>query len=224
VSSTENRAPSEGEGLPRLPHGRHGLPREFVVRNQRERLEAGIIASVAERGYHHTTIVDIAAASGISKRTFYDYFADKEACFLATYEMVAEFLLGAMDEEGAAEKGWAARVRAELEALLAVFAANPDLARFMLAAPPAAGGKIAERYYGFLDELIGRLVAGRPGNTRRPTEAAEHGIAGGFAGLIVERVSSADGEDLTELLPDLLELVLTPYLGRERAIKQARRG
>lgn len=221
MSDAENRSGSADEGLRRLPPGRHGLPREFVIQNQRERLAAAMIATVAERGYHATTIAHIAELAGISRRTFYGYFSDKEACFSDTYEMVAEFLLGAMAEEGESEKRWAPRVRAELAALLAVFAANPDLARFALAAPPAAGGEIAAKYRSFLDRLLAALTEGRPGNTRRPSEAAEHGVAGGTAALIVDKVAAGEGEQLTELVPDLVELVLTPYLGRKRAVKEA---
>ncbi len=78
--------------LARLPPGRHGLPRDFVVQNQRDRLTAGMIAVVAERGYHAATITGIAAAAGVSRRTFYAYFDSKEACYLATYDTIVEHL------------------------------------------------------------------------------------------------------------------------------------
>jgi AcrR family transcriptional regulator len=212
-----------GGGLPRLRPGRHGLPREYVVQNQRERLAAGMIAAVAERGYHATTISDIAAAAGVSRRTFYGYFKTKEECFSDTFETVASYLLEAMAEHSQGERGWAAQVRARLEALLDAFAANPDLIRFALAAPPAAGGEVAARYRELLDRLLAALGEDRPKSARRPSEAAEHGIAGGLAALLVEKVSADEGERVGELLPDLVELVLTPYLGRERAVKEARR-
>jgi len=213
----------EREGLPRLPPGRHGLPREFVVRNQRERLAAGMIAAVAERGYHQTKISDIAAAAGVSRRTFYGYFKTKEACFEDTLEAVAEFLLAAMAKAAEGERGWGAEVRARLGALLEALAANPDLVRFAFAAPPAAGGMIAARRRDLLDRLLANLAEGRPKGARRPTEAAEHGIAGALAALLVEKEAAGEGEELPRLLPDLVELVLTPYLGRERAVREARR-
>jgi AcrR family transcriptional regulator len=209
--------------LPRLPPGRHGLPREFVVQNQRERLAAGMIAAIAERGYHATTISDIAAAAGVSRRTFYGYFKTKEDCFADTYESVAGFLFSAMAEAGEGERGWAAQVHARLGALLEVFAANPDLVRFTLAVPPAAGGAVAARYREVLDRLLATLAEGRPKSVRRPTEAAEHGIAGGLAALLVDRVEAGEGERLPELLPDLVELALTPYIGRDRAVAEASR-
>jgi AcrR family transcriptional regulator len=216
--------PREGSrGLPRLPPGRHGLSREFVVENQRQRLAAGMIQAVAKRGYNSATVSDIAAASGVSRRSFYGYFDSKEECFSDTYAMVADFLFGVMAEAGESERGWPARVRAELTAMLEVFAANPDLASFSLIAPSAAGGTVAERYRDFLGRLVAVLGEGRPQNARRPSEAAEHGLVGGLAGLVVEQVKAGQGKNLSALLPDLLELVLTPYLGRAKAVKEARR-
>jgi AcrR family transcriptional regulator len=223
VGESEKRAGGKG-GLPKLPPGRHGLPREFVVKNQRDRIAAGMIQAVVERGYHDTTVADIAAAAGLSRRTFYGFYKSKEVCFAATYQQVADFLFEAMAEAGAGERGWPARVRAQLGAMLEVFAANPDLVGFTLIAPPEAGGEIAAGYRSLLERLVAALVAGRPKSARRPSEGAEHGLVGGLAALVVDQVRAGEGSELPQLLPDLVELVLTPYLGRERAVAEARRG
>ena len=83
-------------GKDRLPPGRHGLPREFVAENQRERLLNGVVEAVAEHGYNATTIGAITAAAKISRRTFYEHFRDKEGCFLAAYEMIDDHVRGSM--------------------------------------------------------------------------------------------------------------------------------
>lgn len=222
VVSKPRKRSASGGGLPRLPPGRHGLPREFVVENQRQRLAAGMIQAVAEHGYHDTSITQVAAAAGISRRTFYGYFSSKEDCFLDTYEMVAEFLFSTMAEAAASERGWPAAVRARLQAMLEVFSANPDLARFTLVAPITAAGTLVDRYRALLEHLLAALAEGRPRNARRPSEAAEQGLVGGLAALVVDRVDAGEGESLVGLLPDLTELALTPYLGRERAVAAAR--
>jgi AcrR family transcriptional regulator len=223
VSEAEEKL-GEGSGpLPRLPPGRHGLPREFVAENQRQRLAAGLIAAVATLGYNETTITDIAAASGLSRRTFYVYFKTKAACFADTYEIVASYLLAELAEAGEGERSWAARVRARLAALLGAFVANPDLASFTFAAPPAAGGELSSRHDAFLDQLIDALVEGAPKSARRPSTATRQGLAGGLSALVLERVEAGEGARLAKLLPDLVELVLMPYLGRERAVAEAGR-
>src|SRR3954452_20491963 len=119
----ERARPAEelAAGADRLPAGRHGLPREVVAENQRERLLNGVVDAVAEHGYNATTIGAITEAAKISRRTFYEHFKDKEGCFLAAYEMIDTHVRGAM--LAAAERRpspWPERVRASLAALLDV--------------------------------------------------------------------------------------------------------
>ena len=223
MSGAAQSSEEAGGGLPRLPPGRHGLPREFVTQNQRDRITAGIIAAVAAGGYHEATVSQIAAAAGLSRRTFYGYYKSKEECFFAVYEMIAEHLEAEMREAAAEVRGWPRQVAAEIGALLDAYAANPDLAKFTLVAPPAAGGEIAEAYRGFLERLLTLVTEGMPKGARTPSETARFALAGGLAALIVAKVNAGEGEELGALTPDLVELVLTPYMGRERAIKEARR-
>jgi len=224
VNAESGGGSEEARWLGRLPPGRHGLPREFVVSNQRSRLAAGIIAAVAERGYHETTITEIAAAAGVSRRTFYKYFESKEDCFFDTYDLIAEHLREAAVEAGKGVEPWPERVRARLAAVLEVFAQNPDLARFVLIAPARAGSEIAERYRRAMDEARQELVGDAPAElaSREPSRAAEHALVGGGAALVVKQVEAGEGERLSELLPVLLELALTPFLGREEAARVAR--
>lgn len=209
-------------GLQRLPPGRHGLSREFVIRNQRDRLTAGMIATVAAHGYHDTTISQIAAAAGVSRRTFYSYFESKEDCFLATFGLIEEHLVEVMSEAGASINAWPAKVMAQLAVMLEELAANPDLVRFALIAPPGAGGPFLDRYRLFLEGLVAVVADERPARAKEANEGAELAMAGGLAALIVAKVSAGEGERLPDLLPELTELVLTPYIGHRRAAKEAR--
>lgn len=215
------RGSAEGGGLHRLPQGRHGLSREFVVRNQRDRITAGMIAAVAERGYHETSIADVVRAAGLSRRTFYSYFSSKEECFLATYDLVATHLLEVAEAAAATEAEWPLRVRAALAAGLDFFAANPDLARFLLIAPPRAGEQFAGRFSESAARALAQLTTGMPAGVQPPSEAVQKALAGGMAGLVSRKVEAGEGERLAELLPELVELFLTPFLGREEAARIA---
>ena len=91
AADSRNSADSATEYPPelsRLPPGRHGLPREFVVHNQRERLIAGLAEAVAENGYASTTIAHITRHAAVSRRTFYEHFNSKDECFVAAYDTV----------------------------------------------------------------------------------------------------------------------------------------
>jgi AcrR family transcriptional regulator len=208
-------------GGERLPAGRHGLPREFVAENQRERLLNGVVDAVAEHGYNATTIGAITAAAKISRRTFYEHFKDKEGCFLAAYEMVDAHVRGAMLEAGEGVSPWPERVRARLAALLSVLSRDLAVARFYLVEPLAAGGEIAARYREAM-QLLAQTIRPEQGPAEADIEVRDQVLMGGIATLIVRRLNAGQPERLPDLLPDLVELALAPYLGREEARSLAR--
>lgn len=217
-------AVTEPTGLPRLPPGRHGLPRDFVVQNQRDRIAAGMISTVAERGYHETTISQIAAAAGVSRRTFYGYYSSKEECFFATYDMVADHLRAAVRGAASEGLGWPEAVRARLAAALEFFAANPNLVRFTLVAPPRAGSEIAARYQLGVERSVAELFAPMPPapEGKVVSDAVQQSLIGGMSMLVVRKVEAGEGEQLIGLLPDVVELALTPFVGRDEAVRVAR--
>ncbi len=209
---------------PRLPAGRHGLPREFIAQNQRERIITALVDTVAERGYNATTVAHITKAAAVSRRTFYEHFADKEACFLAAYEMVADHIRDSMQVAAEAFEEWPQKVRAALGTMLSFLAGEPDLARVCMIEPVAAGGEIAAKHRASMQGFVEILKAGRPEHSgERPLpEATEATLVGGIVSLIVREINAGRTERLEELLPDLVELTLAPYLGGEEASRLAR--
>ena len=211
---------------PRLPAGRHGLPREFIAQNQRERIVTALVDTVAERGYNATTVAHITKAASVSRRTFYEHFADKEACFLAAYDMVADHIRASMRAAAESFEEWPQQVRAALATMLCFLAGEPELARLVMIEPVAAGGEIAARHRASMQGLVEILKAGRPehGGTRPLPEATEETLVGGIVSLIIREISAGRTEDLEKLLSDLVELILAPYLGLEEAERLARDG
>jgi AcrR family transcriptional regulator len=215
-----------GSTSPRLPAGRHGLPREFILQNQRERIITALVDTVAERGYNATTVAHITKAAAVSRRTFYEHFADKEACFLAAYEMVADHIRESMQVAAEAFDEWPQKVRAALATMLRFLAGEPELARVSMIEPVAAGGEIAARHRASMHGFVEILKAGRPQHSgERPLpEATEATLVGGIVSLIVREINAGRTEQLEALLPGLVELTLAPYLGGEEASRLARTG
>jgi AcrR family transcriptional regulator len=209
--------PSGGE---RLPPGRHGMPRVFVAENQRERLLDGVVEAVAEHGYNATTIASITAAAKISRRTFYEYFEGKQDCFLAAYEMIEAHVLDSMLAAPGAAEPWPDRVRVRLAALLDVFSRDAAVSRCFLIEPLAAGGDVAARYREAM-QLLAAALRPEPPPSELNMEVRDHALIGGIATLIVRRLNSGGAPRLPELLPDLVELALAPYVGRQEAKRLA---
>jgi AcrR family transcriptional regulator len=155
---TTNGAAFPSSPAARLPSGRHGLPREAVAASQRGRLLDAMAQVVAEKGYAATTVADVVERAGVSRRTFYEQFADKEACFLAAYDVglavVLDRIRGAV-ETATGPAGWRERARAGVEAFLALLASEPAFARALQVEILTAGPSALERRDGMLVVFAG---------------------------------------------------------------------
>jgi AcrR family transcriptional regulator len=214
--------------LSRLPPGRHGLPREFVIHNQRERLIAGLAEAIAENGYASTTIAHITRHAAVSRRTFYEHFSSKDECFVAAYDTVTEQLQERIDAAFSEQDEWPQAVRAGIAAMLAFLAAEPNLARLSMVESLVAGPVVVERYDAAIKNLVPYLAAGREGRSPEILEqlspTTEEALVGGVVSLVSRRILADRTAELEQLLPDLVEFVLAPYLGSTEAAAIAQAG
>lgn len=224
---------AEGVKARPLPSGRHNLPPEEVAESQRRRLLAAMAASCAEKGYAHTTVADVVSRAGVSRATFYELFDDKEACFVAAAETFMNEALTAIRASTPAEgASWPEIVAAAVSALLELMARRPEFARLGLLEAPSAGRRAYEHYRRAIDEVVARLdrsyrEAGG-GDAAEPEVAslppsAHRAAVGGAGSLLVDSLLSGRPDQLPQLLPDLLYILVLPYLGQEEALRQAER-
>src|SRR3954451_24564057 len=106
----------------KLPPGRHGLPRQFVLHNQRGRLVEAAMHVFGTRSFGEARVADVLERAAISRKTFYEQFADKEACFMAAYEAAAVRARDAVRVAARDQQQWDASLRAGIEALLGFLA------------------------------------------------------------------------------------------------------
>ena len=212
--------------LSRLPPGRHGLPRDFVVHNQRERLIAGLAEAVAEKGYGGTTIADITRHAAVSRRTFYEHFDGKDECFVAAFDTVTGQLRERVEEAFKAEDDWADGISAGIGAMLTFLASEPNLARLAMVEALVAGPVVVERYDAAVQTFLPYLNAGREGRSKavldRLSDSTEEALVGGMVSLISRRIVAGQTDELESLLPDLVEFTLAPYVGNDEAARIAR--
>ena len=204
-----------------LPSGRHGLPRSFVVENQRGRIFESLAAVSAAKGYADVTVKDVVDDAGVSRRTFYDLFADKEQCFLAAYDEIVERLFVAVDRAySTGDRPWPERLAAALHALVANYAGERDLARLAMVDVLAAGPNALARR----DATLRRFaVFFEEGQQRLPAmmamqEMLSQAVVGGLYEALYWYIAEGEAERLPELMPDLIYCALVPYLGHAGAL------
>src|ERR1700730_792139 len=158
TDSSPNR-PSPRTGRRTLPRGSQALPREQVAADQKQRLLLAMIDAMGEKGYRATTISDIVGRAGVSRKTFYEHFANKQECLLATFDVIAaDGRRRAIDAYREAEgEGLQAAVEASLRALFEATIDNPGAARLNMVEIVAAGPagverreRAVEQYRGFV--------------------------------------------------------------------------
>lgn len=198
----------------RLPRGTHGLDPSLVAASQRTRLLEATGRAVADKGYAGATIDDIVRGAGVSKKTFYEHFADKLDCFLAAYEAASDDLFEHVRAaQGSANAGWLARTRAGIHAYLRWLAAEPALARVFLIEIAAAGPKALECRERLRDRYAERTRELQVANSV-PDEIF-HAVVAGADDLVVRRLR--EGGNLLELEPILLYLQVSLLAGPEVA-------
>jgi AcrR family transcriptional regulator len=204
-----------------LPRGRHGLPREFVAQNQRERLLVAIAGSLDEHGYDGTTVSLISGRAQVSKSDFYRHFESKDDCFFAAYDDAVERLREQVLAACAGHAEWADGVCAGLAAALADLAGEPARANLLLVEGLRAGPGVYNRFQTAIESFVPYLRESAPAGTSagRPPDAADEAVVGGIASLLGRRVLAGETERLEQFFPELAEFALTPYLG----VAEARR-
>ena len=224
-------APSHASrpGSRQLPRGRHGLPRAFVVQNQRERIFDSLAAVCAEKGYPATTVEAVTVDAGVSRRTFYDLFADKEDCFISAYDLIVDRLLGAVEQAyRAGDRPWAQRLASAVRAVVELFTAEPAIARMVIVEVLGAGRRAVQHRDAALARFAAFFEAGRAAlpSAMEGQELLAQAVIGGLYEALYTYTVDGHVDQLPELLPELVYCALVPYLGHAGALAagEAERG
>jgi AcrR family transcriptional regulator len=128
-----------------LPRGRASLKEAAVLKAQRERLKAAVIAAVAELGYVDVTISDIVKRARVSRQAFYTQFPSKDACFLAAASGGIKLLMKHMataEQSGAGQLDFLEAQHRRIRAYLQAAADEPEFTRCLVVETSAAGAKV----------------------------------------------------------------------------------
>lgn len=206
-----------------IARGLPGSPVALADDDQRNRLLAATVATVAERGYAAATVAQIASEAGVSQRELALHFADKEACYLAAYDALVDWIGAEIREALARRGGWPRGVRTAVETTLSLVASDPRLARFCASEPLLAGVRALDRHRFTVARLAAALRVGREHcawGAELPSELEET-VVGGAIWSIASRAEDGEADRLSELAPELTYFLLTPYLDAAEARRLA---
>ena len=204
-----------------------------VTEVQRTRMLSATVQVVGELGYEKMSVARVTARAGVSRRTFYDLFDDREECFLEAFlESVARARV-LVCEAAAGERDWRGRVRAGLAALLEFFADEPLAGRVIVVDALKAGPAVLQRRAELVAELIAVVEGGRA-QVRGGREVAPltgEGVVGAVLAVVHARLSGQgggarsgrDARALTELVNPLMAMIVLPYLGAAAAERELAR-
>jgi AcrR family transcriptional regulator/DNA-binding MarR family transcriptional regulator len=225
-TAVANRAGVEVQRRAELP------PQDDDARNRcqltafpRERILLAAADIAASVGYAGMTVERITAAAKVSRRTFYELFADCEACFLGVFDCALSQARVLASEAYASEQNWREGIRSALACLLAAMQQRPELARVCVIEAPAAGEQVLERRALVLDELARMIDRGRRvSDAHNPAALTAESVVGGVFSVLYSRLLERDQDPLTDLLDSLMSIIVLPYLGEDAARRELSRG
>jgi AcrR family transcriptional regulator len=176
-----------------------------------------MIRVVCEVGVQDATVAQVISTAGVSRRTFYELFADRDECMLAAIEQTCAVAAKRASVACAVHDVWVDRVRAGLWALLEFFEEDPHLAHlcvvYMLQGSPrtlARRQEICNRLARLLDDA--RIDCGRD-----PSPLTAEATVGGALAVVHTRLLERSRPPLTDLLGPLMGFIVLPYLGTDAA-------
>ena len=208
----------------RLPSGRSDLPRQVIVRSQRERIVDATAAIVAEKGLAGLTIPEIARRANVSNQTFYSIYASKHEAYLGAQKVgLHQALQVTVEAHDAHSEHWPSAVAAGLRALIDYLASEPAHAHLSLVDTFAASPDAIEIRNAALHAFAAYLQPGYELAVDPPVPAiAAEAIAGGIWQVLHHYIENDSTAQLPGAAPQLVYIALTPFLGPQAAAAEAR--
>ncbi|HEY7952235.1 MAG TPA: TetR/AcrR family transcriptional regulator [Solirubrobacteraceae bacterium] len=207
-----------GSGRRGLPRGPQALPREEVVADQRRRLFEALIELVNEHGLGGVRISELVSRAGVSRRSFYEHFPNKEECLLAAFDesrqRLTEAMVRAYDPKMAGREQVQSIVRALFEATLE----RPSATRLVCVDVIAAGAGGMERWSrgaARFERYLGEVFAQAPGEGGIPEPVAK-AVVGALRKILYSRVASGQSgrtlrAELERVQPEVVEWICSYY-------------
>lgn len=198
------------------------LPREFVASHKRRRMMDAIAELTADSGYEATKIADIVRRAAVARKTLYDNFDGKEDLFLSAVDATMSEMRVAAEEGCERSDSPEDQLVGGLEALLEFIAEHPAATRMAMVESISATRSSARLYDAGMRDFVDLLRKSALDATELP-QTIEESLVGGVAWILQQQIRKGEAEQVGELLPELSQFVLSPYLGVGKVGETGRR-
>jgi AcrR family transcriptional regulator len=198
----------------------------LVEESQRTRILAASAELVAERGFGGVTATQIVQRAGVSRRSFYELFSDREACLAAAFEEGVARAAARVAPAYTGETRWRDGIRAALAAFLRFLEEEPAFAKLCVVHAVCGGEPILRRraeVLGVLWEVVDRGRLGGATAREEPPRVIAEGVVGAVLAIVQNRLQARGRTSPTELFGPLMSLILLPYLGSGAARRELTR-
>jgi AcrR family transcriptional regulator len=209
----------------RLPSGRSDMPRQFIVKSQRERIVDATAAIVAEKGLAGLTIPEIARRANVSNQTFYSIYGSKHEAFLGAQKVGMHQALGvAVAAYESCGSDWPRAIAAGISALVDFLASEPAHAHLVLVDTFAANPEAIEVRNASMHAFASYLQPGHDlaGPTGAVPAIAGEAVVGGIWQVLHHYIENECIDQLPEATPQLIYMALTPFIGPQASADVAR--
>jgi AcrR family transcriptional regulator len=204
---------------PEVGRGKYdrSLPAHERQKEQRQRLFAAAAEVVAELGYAGSTVEAIVVRAKMSRRTFYEHFADLKDALLQLHDYAAEVAFQTITEKIASEPDPVEQLNAGVSAFLSTLASQGDLARVIFREIRSAGPEYEARRMAVLDRFQRLLAAGverayQAGiASRPPDELTIFALVSALEAVGMRYVERREEARALEAAPKMVELIFRAF-------------
>jgi AcrR family transcriptional regulator len=200
-----------------------------VEEMQRTRILDAMAEMAVEFGAGAVTVSHVVERAGVSRRTFYELYPDREACLLAAFNLGVERARARIEPAYTAEPRWRDGIRVGLATFLNFLEEEPALGRLCVVQSLGGGADVLSRRARVLGTLAEVINRGRTESTAggEPPALVGEGVLGAVLSVIYAHLQEQDDgreeQPLIELFGVLMYLILLPYLGPSTARRELTR-
>lgn len=201
----------------------NGLEAARVNDIQRARILTAMAETAGELGIVQVTVADVVGRSGVSRRTFYEHFSNREDCFTAAIDDALERASSRVVQAYHQHNRWRDRIRAALAELLCFLDEEPDIGRLLVVQTLGAGQPALARRQQTMSRIAQAIDVGRDEAKSEVPELTAEGLVGAVFAIVHTRMLDERHPPLGGLTNELMSMIVLPYLGAAAARRELTR-